>query len=102
MELDLSGAGIDTGKGKIDEDISTKVSDTTDIENETIQKRVDYLHEAPSALTREGKSNQAEDDAEKDNIIPEEVWLYYLDISRYSMFLQILFITSKLHLYTGA
>lgn len=77
MVLDLSGAGIDTGKGKIDEEISTKVSDTTDIENETIQRRVDYLHEEPSALTSEGKSNQAKDDAEKDNIIPEEVWLYY-------------------------
>ncbi|XP_034705824.1 uncharacterized protein LOC117929600 isoform X5 [Vitis riparia] len=64
----------DTEKGIIDEDVSAKVSDSSCIGNETIQKsfQVDYLNEEPSALTSEGKSNKAEDDV-KDNIIPEEV-----------------------------
>eukprot|EP00261_Vitis_vinifera_P027156 XP_010660862.1 PREDICTED: golgin subfamily B member 1 isoform X4 [Vitis vinifera] len=64
----------DTEKGIIDEDVSAKVSDSSCIGNETIQKsfQVDYLNEEPSALTSEGKSKKAEDDV-KDNIIPEEV-----------------------------
>lgn len=72
--VDSSGAGNDTEKGIIDEDVSAKVSDSSCIGNETIQKsfQVDYLNEEPSASTSEGKSKKAEDDV-KDNIIPEEV-----------------------------
>ena len=89
--VDSFGAGIGAEESKMDEDVSAKVSDTTGTGNETIQKSFqgDYLDEAPSALTSEGKSDKAKDDAEKDNITSEEVWLHYQDISRYTMFLQL-------------